>query len=530
MDVKETSCIYKLFVAIAYAFIRAWDGSVLGKIFISVNNWIDNTYLIKKYKSPYKPKDNYKTSSVLKLFEYIVSDVDKICSKIGGWFNESCICRISNKLHAWYRQSSLCKVLRDFNARMIVISVLMAYPFMDYFIRKYLSGTIASIWDETLFLIGLLVLFMYSVSKGRFKWRISSIDLSIFVYMMFVVFLMFINSTNMQIAVEGLRVDIEYIFWYFLIINLIQDKYEIKKIIKIFVWVNAFVAFYGIYQYIAGVATPKSWIVSSVESYIKTRAFSVVGSCNLLGSILALSIPIAISLIDDEKQLFKKIVYAVLALSMTACLVFTFSRAAWIAFAFGFVVYAVLNNRKFLVVFVIAGIVSVAIMPSIAQRITYMFTSDYAYRSANGGRIQRWNEAIKIGMKTPLTGHGLGMFGGSVAQNHWIPGTFFTDNYYVKAFVELGTIGLLIFLVMIYMIVKEGFAVVRLARGQPYFKNISVGMYCGLIAMILHNLFENVFDRTVTTTYFWAILGVLFSIKYFIKVSNDDKGVIINDI
>lgn len=530
MDIKETSCIYNFFATIISAFVRGWDQSIVGRVCMCINKWIDNTYIIKKYNSKYVQRNSYETSFVLRLFRSLLIFIDTMCKNIGNCLHDSYTYKLAKNIYGCYEQSFLFKILHPIGGRAAIVYILMGYPFIDYFTRNYLSGTIASIWDESLFLLGILILLISSINKRRFNWKISKIDLSIFVYMMFAIFLLFINSPDMGIAIEGLRVDIEYIFWYFLVINLIQDKQEIKRAVKIFVWINAFVAFYGIYQYIVGVTIPKTWIVSDVESYIKTRVFSVVGSCNLLGSIMTLSIPIAISLFDDAKQLFKKIIYAIISLSMIVCLVFTFSRGAWIAFAFAAVLYAVLNNRKLLVIFVIGGILSIGVMPGIAKRITYMFSSDYAYRSANGGRIQRWTEAIQIGMKTPFKGHGLGRFGGSVARNHWITGTFFTDNYYVKSFTELGIIGLIIFLVMIFMIVKEGFGVVRLARGDPFFKNISVGMYCGLMAMVLHNLFENVFDRTVTTTYFWLIVGVLFSIKYFVKKSNDDKGVIVNDI
>jgi O-antigen ligase len=125
-----------------------------------------------------------------------------------------------------------------------------------------------------------------------------------------------------------------------------------------------------------------------------------------------------------------------------ACL-FTFSRGAWFALAAAVLVFAWFRDKRLIGLMSLAAGAAVFI-PQVTNRITYLFTSDYAEASQRAGRAGRWDFGIDLLIKNnPWLGFGMGRFGGAVAmQNQDIEGMdyFYMDNYYLKNLVELGYI------------------------------------------------------------------------------------------
>ena len=509
---------------------RLWKGSILYKIFLVFEQWLDESYIIRKYYTNPRSKDIYSSSIWVNGLNKALLPINKMVQFIHKWYIESITCRILKKLDKEEQKSLTIKTVLFFKESSVILCILMLFPFIDFFLREYSQSTLQSIWDEALFLLGILYFVWKAVCRGQFKYRTSSLDLPIILFIGFSILSVLINSPDLGIAIEGLRVQIQYIFWFFLALNLVDKKEHIKIILKLVLWITFLVALYGIYQYIIGVEIPTTWIVSDVESYIRTRVFSIVKSPNILGSVLILVTPIAVAFFFDEKNILKKLMYLVMALGMVACLGFTFSRGAWLSFIVVVVIYGLLKSKKLLILMGILALLSPLLMPSIANRMLYMFTSDYAARSATGGRIVRWVTGIEKGLEHPLIGQGLGRFGGAVAANHSIEGTFYTDNYYVKVLAENGAVGLVLFVIMILAVVKESFGVVRASRKDPYFEHITVGIFAGLVGVVAHNLVENIFEHTMMVSYFWALLGVLFAVKYYTKTAEEQKGVIQYDI
>ena len=94
--------------------------------------------------------------------------------------------------------------------------------------------------------------------------------------------------------------------------------------------IGLFMGLHSIYQYLAKVPMPGNW-VDTTEN-ITTRAFSIIGSPNILGVIFVLFIPIAISMFITQKDKHMKIFYFITSAMMIVGLLLTLSRGAWLAF------------------------------------------------------------------------------------------------------------------------------------------------------------------------------------------------------
>ena len=79
-----------------------------------------------------------------------------------------------------------------------------------------------------------------------------------------------------------------------------------------------------------------------------------------------------------------------------------------------------MKNRKLIVpTLVIMGavfVLAVIFVPSVANRILYLFSADYFASSSTGGRVYRSVVGYELFMNNPIFGMGLGQFGGSVVK------------------------------------------------------------------------------------------------------------------
>ncbi|GBF35372.1 O-antigen polymerase [Desulfocucumis palustris] len=397
--------------------------------------------------------------------------------------------------------------------------LIVLYPVADYLLRNIsplaaLSGS----WDELLFLFILLAWPLQMAVRGGIYWRHTMLDIPIVVYMGIILFLYFLRSPDATLAAEGARVYIQYLLWYFVAANLLINRRQFDALITGIIGTAALLALIGILQYIIGVEMPAGW-VDQAEAGVRTRVFSIVTSPNVLGSFLILIIPVTISRIINLKgNLPGRLFYAACLAAMLACLVFTYSRGAWLALAGGLALYSLLYSPKMLLVMVAGGLGVLKFVPGIGSRMSYMFSSAYLDSSARAGRLARWSMGLDRLKENLWLGEGFGRFGGAVATRR-IPGSFYVDNFYLKTAVESGLIGLLALLWLLLNTIRLGFATLRrLADGKA--RLLAAGILAGLTGVMLHNGVENIFEVPMMSAYFWFMAGMLAAAP---EIENADK-------
>jgi O-antigen ligase len=309
------------------------------------------------------------------------------------------------------------------------------------------------------------------------------------------------------VAIDGWRATCEFVFWYYLAANLLLDLKRQRVVLWSLVGVAALVALYGVYQYIIKVPIPPQW-VDQAELGVRTRVFSFIGSPNILGSYLVLTIPIAVALFQTTKAIRPRIILSGCLLLMLACLVFTFSRGAWLAFAVAAIIYALLQDRRILILLLAGAIMLPVLSPSVAGRIEYAFSSQYLQSSAKGGRVVRWQMALDRLATHPLVGVGLGRFGGATAARFDVPGNYYVDNYFMKLTVEMGLIGLAAFIWLLLNVLRLLAGLIRKTARDPARFPLACAIAAGVIGVIAHNGVENVFEVPMMQALFWGLLGL----------------------
>jgi O-antigen ligase len=387
--------------------------------------------------------------------------------------------------------------------------VLGFYVLIDYVLRYIISSALlASSWDELLFMFALcLWLYKWVVYRKQDGYRATPLDIPIVFFVVITLCLLLVNAPIMAIGIAGFRQDVQQILWYFVVAQLVTSSRNVRWFLYIMVFIGGLLGLHGIYQYVTHAEMPAYW-VDRLESGITTRVFSIIGSPNILGSLMVLLIPVAISFVFSEKKIFKKIIFIGITLAMSATLVFTSSRSAWIGFVVAMGVYFWLKDKRFILLLALLVIAAYFAVPTIAHRVNYLLSPEYMVSSASGGRLARWSIGLEALKQHPLFGLGLGQFGGAVAQNFKIPNAFYVDSYFLKIAVEMGLVGFAAFLILIYNALAWGLrAVKRTADAQSL--SMAQGVFAGMVGVVVPNFVENVFEVPMMLAYFWMFAAVL---------------------
>ena len=198
-------------------------------------------------------------------------------------------------------------------------------------------------------------------------------------------------------------------------------------------------------------------------------------------------------------------------LAMCAGCLFTMSRGAWLALAAAAVLFALLIDRRLLALMLVCGAVACT-LPFVRSRIGYLFTPQFADSNARGGRAKRWATAIGYLKATdPVFGMGYGMYGGAVAvKNPVLPWVeyMYVDNYYVKILTENGVVGVTAFGMMLLGLIGNGLrGCVRTAKTR--WSPLCAGMLCGLVGVLLHSVFESIWEEPYMMALFFAVAAMM---------------------
>jgi len=279
-------------------------------------------------------------------------------------------------------------------------------------------------------------------------------------------------------------------------------KDEIHFYLKSLVFSSLLLGLHGVYQYIKKVPTPAQWVDKDLESTsIYTRAFSVVGSPNVLAGYLELGLPVAVYYVFYDKDIFKKILYALSSFAIVSGLLLTFSRGGWLG-AFGALFLAFTAYSPVIGFALIAlGALTIYAVPILRLRILSLVDPSYIQKSLeSGGRLFRWKYGIVNGFEHPLFGSGLGTFGSSAGQKYGYFSYTSMDSVYINVFAETGFLGIISFI----LFVSYGFAnyVYKFFTKK---KLIFLFLGASMLSILIHIFVENLFDVWGITLNFWVI-------------------------
>lgn len=440
--------------------------------------------------------------------------------KLVLFLQNSLLYRLYALLFQWGRSSVSFGWLFRRGLTGILLLVLGLYVVIDYGLRDVLSiSAVASVWDEGLLLLSLLwILYKRMANQHAYETRLNSLDLHIAAFLVAGFALMMVVCPFFSIALSGYRATVQYILWFYVVSRLLRSDQDFMSLYLTLIAVAFVISLHGIYQYIVAAPIPSHW-TDQAEASVRTRVYSIFGSPNIMADFMVMFAPMTAALAYCTKNRSVQIVIWFCTFCMCFSCLFTMSRGGWMAMAVAVLVFAVLVDRRLLLLMAVAGICAM-FMPFVASRIGYLFTDDFAASTANGGRASRWALALSYLETNPFWGFGLGMFGGAVAMQHkiyrWIS-YFYVDNYYLKILVEMGYFGFTVYILMLLGLgINSAAALYRTHRdSRNSFYPLCAGMVSGLCGVLVHCYFENIFEEPYMMAYFWMIAALILYAGFF---------------
>ena len=302
-----------------------------------------------------------------------------------------------------------------------------------------------------------------------------------------------------------------FAFAYFIIVNTIKTKNEWYNMVTIFALSGLIVGMYGIYQNFFTEATALSgWVDKEMFDEIKMRVYSTFDNPNVLGQYLVLSIPVVFALCVSAKKAAPRLIFFAIAAVMGVCLIFTWSRAAWVGIVLAIGFFVVMKDRRWSTLCIVALLILPFVIPeSIFSRITSigdMKDSSTAYR------VSVWIASFRIAKDYWLGGIGLGSGAFErIYQNYALNGAGFalhSHNFYIQLVVEMGILGLVLFVAIIFMSYKQ---IVSIRDKNSVNKNVALAIGGALIGYLFQGMAENLWYNYRMVFIFWIYLAILQS-------------------
>jgi len=319
-----------------------------------------------------------------------------------------------------------------------------------------------------------------------------------------------LTSVALMSSLKILMVYIVFTLAYVLVINTIKKRSDWAALVILLVLAAVLVALYGIYQNFFMTATTQSWVDEEMFSEIEKRVYSTLDNPNVLGQYFIMMMPIAFALFIKMQGSFQKVFYATCNFVMFACLMYTWSRGAWLGVVIGIGFFVLLKDRRWLAVCIAGLLIMPSVLPaSILQRLTSIGNLN---DSSTSYRVAVWIGSLRLLKNYWFTGIGLGPDAFlEIYPQYALGGAGFalhSHNFYLQWVVDMGFLGLITY----FAIIIGGFKqIASVKEKSSLIKNVLLAMTGGLFGYLFHGMAENLWYNYRMILVFWAYFGILQS-------------------
>lgn len=309
------------------------------------------------------------------------------------------------------------------------------------------------------------VCFFIKLIRSKRIIRFEPIDIAV---LAFAVLLFFGGSVSLSSSsLKPALLMVCFIAAYFLTVGLITTREWLVRCSVAAVISGTLESLYGIFSYFTGRGySSDAWLDSEMFSSLSGRAVGTLENPNMLGEYLILIIPIAVGMFIGRGEGMRRLQAFLCIGAMGACLIFTWSRGAWLGLIFAALLFLFMWHRRSVWV-IVAGIASIPFLPYVLPAsIVARFTSiGNMGDSSTSYRVYIWRATINMIKDNFLTGIGIGgdawnrvyplySYLGVEAAPH-------SHNLYLQIWLELGVAGIVAFLVFAFLLYQSGFTMFR---------------------------------------------------------------------
>lgn len=316
----------------------------------------------------------------------------------------------------------------------------------------------------------------------------------------------FYESTYNYVYLMG-----RYALIYFSILLGIQNRRQAYCVVGAVLASSLLVSCYGIYQYFHGAAMLTSeWVDVEQFPTLKTRAFSTLQNPNLLAAFLLMIMSLAGGIFFSTQKLRLKLPLLGIGAVALLCLVFTYSRGAWVSLVIITVICGFLFSRRILwllgpALLVIGFLAREEVINRVASIFNPTDTSAVL-------RMALWESTWGMISDHPVTGIGWGAYQFVYPQYDFFiqnPDTviFHAHNMYLNIAAELGLPGITLFLLIVMTHMFIGFKALRCASAEG--RGVVMGLIAIIIGVLVNGMTDYAMFNIEISMIFWLFAALL---------------------
>lgn len=244
---------------------------------------------------------------------------------------------------------------------------------------------------------------------------------------------------------------------------------------------------------------------------VPNRLFGTFAHPNLFAFSLTLSIALALGMFFVTNKPPQKWLYSLSFLAFLVLLILTYTRGAWILFAFMILIAGILKLRKLLFFSAMALFLVYLSFPLVQERVNSITTlSPY---SSISWRFQLWQDGLEYSKEALLLGHGTGTSEELILErrgSHF--GSSAPHNDFLRILLENGLLGLVafvaIFLSLSWKLLKEFLAK---SKEDDNLAFLLLLFLCFTIGLYAASFGDNIINATALQWAFWAQAGAILA-------------------
>ena len=409
----------------------------------------------------------------------------------------------------------------------ILLALIAVSPEIGVLITVF-SIPFLSFFETPTALLAVLIIvttFFYVIKVIRGK-RIFKLELSDVCVLLFAIVIQIsaIYSAGERESIAAAGTAFILMLGYFLFVNLMRTEKWIKRCLIALVSSASVAAIIGVFEFVFGDKSGR-WLDQGFHEIIKTRVVSLFDNPNILAVFLTMVFPFLVAFSINAKERNTRFLTKILIISFIACIVFTWSRAAWLALILGALVFAILYTKKSFRIFGVA-LLTLPIIPmvlpiEIIERflsITNFSDSSIAYR------IYTWKGTLSAIGDFWVGGIGYGdpAFQ-AIYPSYALPGAEAAPHSHsltLQILLGMGIIGLVIFAFAIFFNIQKCLEYIKSNR-ESNARVFVIASIVSIVSALIMGVFDYIWYNQRIFYLFWLVLSIGCA---FVRVNNYEKN------
>jgi O-antigen ligase len=365
-------------------------------------------------------------------------------------------------------------------------------------------------------LIMLTAFVLRIVFNPQSRWVKTPLDLPLIALFVLAVISCF-YSIELHSSLIALMKLANYIVVYFIIVNSINQRDQMRRVAYTITIVGVFLALFGMIKYLGGVSPP--WWDYDVKYKGMVATF---GCKNHLAGYMEMAVPMTIGLLMAEKKGWAKALCSFSLLFLCIALTLSLSRGGWIsaifALGFMFVVYLIKTKTRHKGLMVTAVAVTTVVVLTVLASIPVIERLETLTRGQDVPNWQArgavWSGTLDLIRDYPLLGTGPGTF--PVAFTSYRPvgvnaRFLHAHNDYLHSISEMGVLTAVIILWLIVAAFRSGIRKIRATNSRLNLV-ITLGSLSGIVAITVHSVADFNLHIMANAILFTVLAGLLMGV------------------